>query len=74
MSSARVLIEVVAGLTPERPDPGMTKRLAITNDEWEAAGDQWELLQARNAEAMKYAGALMNPNRVNWVRVDWIWL
>lgn len=74
--SARVIIEVVAGLLPGRdPDPEFTRRYAITGEEWAAAGDkQSTLLAERNGIALGYAGLLMlTPNRLNWVRVDWIW-
>lgn len=74
--TARVIIEVVAGLLPGRdPDPEFTRRYHITSEEWAAAGkDQSTLLAERNGIALGYAGLLMLlPERLNWVRVDWIW-
>lgn len=75
-ASARVIIEVVAGILPETPEAEFTKRWAITSDEWEAAGDDAAfLLATRNGQAQGYAGWLMlQPDRLNWVRVDWLWL
>lgn len=77
--SARVIIEVVAGLIPGRdPDPELTRRWAITSDDWYGADDDTAravLLATRNGQALGYAQWLMlQPDRLNWVRVDWIWL
>lgn len=76
MESARIIIEVTAGLIPGRdPDPAYTRRYGVTSDEWENASDKSVLLAERNGTALGYAGALMAmPERLNWVRVDWIWL
>lgn len=78
--SARVIVEVVAGLLPGKdPDPDFTRRFAITSKEWEIAGGmpngQSELLATVNGKAQGYAALLMlQPDRLNWVRTDWIWL
>ena len=74
--SARVIIEVVAGVIPEQPDPHYTKRWGITSGEWEAAGKgQQVLLAERAGQATGYASLLMtSPDAVNWVRLDWLWL
>lgn len=75
--SARVLIEVLAGVIPGEPMPEYTRRIGITSAEWESAGSEGrgELLADRNGSAIGYAGWLMmQPDRVNWVRTDWIWL
>lgn len=74
--SARVIVEVVAGVIPQKPDPAHTKRFAITSEEWHAAGEhQMELLAEVNGKAQGYAGLLMlQPQALNWVRTDWIWL
>lgn len=73
---ARVIIEVLAGLIPGTPDPEFTKRYAITSQEWQDAGErQHQLLAEVNGKAQGYAALLMlQPERLNWVRVDWIWL
>jgi hypothetical protein len=84
--SARVIIEVVAGLIPGTPEPTFTRRWVITSTEWQeaetadagAAPDHAThtalLLAFRAAEADEYARLLRNPRRFNWVRTDWIWL
>jgi hypothetical protein len=75
--TARVLLEVSAGLIPQRPDPELTRQYAITSTQWHEAGahGQFTLLAEANGKALGYAGLLMmQPDRVNWVRTDWIWL
>ena len=75
--SARVIVEVVAGLLPGKdPEPEFTRRYAITSQEWQDAGDKRsELLATVNGKAQGYASLLMlQPDRLNWVRLDWIWL
>lgn len=75
IESARVLIQVQAGIIPEQPEPEYDKRWAITTAEWEAAEDKSVLLAERAGVAQGYAMLLMlQPDRVNWVRVDWLWL
>jgi hypothetical protein len=78
MESARVMIEVVAGVIPQRPEPELGRLFAITSAEWEEAtmdGTQGILLSTRNGQAAGYAQWLMmQPDRVNWVRTDWLWL
>jgi hypothetical protein len=76
--SARMIIEVVAGIVPgKNPEPEFTHRWAVTSDEWHLSTDEvrWQLLHDRNQLALTYAAELMErPDRLNWVRVDWIWL
>jgi hypothetical protein len=83
--TARVLLEVTAGLIPGRPEPELTRQWAISSEEWHEAGGadssdleaspQSVLLAERNGRALAYANLLMlQPDRVNWVRTDWIWL
>lgn len=78
MSQAKVLIEVTAGIIPQRAMDEYTKRWAITSEEWQAATDgaaQGFLLSSRNGQAQGYAAyMMMQPDTVNWVRTDWIWL
>lgn len=70
----RVVVEVVAGLIPQRPDPEHTRRYALTTREWEEADDQVALLAELNGRAMGYAGSLMlQPDRLNWVSTTWLW-
>lgn len=75
-NAARVLLEVQAGLIPGQPEEQYTRRYGITADEWEgtAPEEQGLLLLERYAVAHAYALTLLDPSRVNWTRVDWIWL
>lgn len=76
MESAKVIVEVVAGIIPEQPEPEFTRRWAITGDEWEALGaEQANGLAQLNGKAQGYSMLLMlQPDRLNWVRTDWIWV
>lgn len=78
MKNARVLVEVTAGIIPQKPEPELTKTWAVDSDEWAQAtadGTQGVVLSSRNGQAQGYAAWLMmQPDRVNWVRTDWIWL
>lgn len=78
MKNARVLVEVTAGVVPQKPEPELTQTWAIDSEEWAKAtgdGTQGKLLSSRNGMAQGYAAWLMmQPDRVNWVRTDWIWL
>ena len=68
--SAKVIIEVVAGLLPGTPEPEFTRRWFISADEWE--NDSHAVIRAYG-ESREYAASLENPARLNWVRRDWLW-
>lgn len=78
--SVRFVVEVVAGLLPGKdPDPDLTRRFVVGSTEWRIAGGtpggQSELLATVNGKAQGYAALLMmQPDRLNWVRTDWVWL
>ena len=75
MQSIRVIIEVTAGIIPGQPMEQYTQKWAITSEEWQVSTDQAFLLAITNGRAQGYAGWLMmQPNSINWVRTDWIWL
>jgi hypothetical protein len=85
MEEARLVLEVTAGLIPGRPEPELSRRWGVSSDDWHEAGKaergdlepgrQSELLAERNGQALAYANLLMlQPDRVNWVRLDWLWL
>lgn len=75
MNSAKVIVEVQAGVIPGTPEPEYTRRWAMTSDEWEAAGPKaGEELAMLNGKAQGYAMLLMlQPDRLNWVRTEWLW-
>lgn len=74
--SARVIVEVTAGVMPGTSEPEHTRQWSLTSRQWEEAGDKaGELLAEFNGRAQGYAGLLMlQPDRLNWVRTDWLWL
>jgi hypothetical protein len=80
--TARIVVEVLAGLMPGgTPDPDFTRRYVITDQEWATAKQDptgvalGVLLAETNGRAAGYAGMLMlQPDRLNWVRTDWIYL
>lgn len=81
LKSARILIEVVAGIIPGTPIPERTRQFAITSDAWYAQGEYEGKKEEAKIEIMKvyglaqeYMRSLMNPQEVNWVRFDWIYL
>lgn len=75
MESARIVIEVTAGLIPGQPNPAYTKQWVITSKEWNDVTDHGILLATKNGTAQGYAGLLMlQPDTLNWVRIDWIYL
>ncbi len=75
--SARFAIEVVAGVLPGTPQLELTRRWIVTSKEWRDAGDagkQGELLAEASGKAAGYAGLLqLQPDRLNWVKTEWIW-
>lgn len=80
MTTARVGIDVVAGVIPGQPMAEYTARWFITSEEWaEAAADETGMAQARlladlSGKAQAWAAYLMfQPDRVNWVKTEWIW-
>ena len=76
MESARILLEVQAGVLPGTPEPEFTRQWAISSREWNEAGaDQGVLLAEANGKMQGYAAYLMmQPDRLNWVKTEWIWL
>lgn len=69
MSSLKCTIRVVAGVVPNQPLSEFTRH--------------WDFLQSdldnpptyvdKSGAAMNYAMSLQNPEKVNWVKLEWIW-
>lgn len=70
MSRLRAAWEVTAGMIPRDPMPEYSKRFILTSED-ERDDDTYV---AKRKEAMDYATELMNPNILNWVNIEWIWL
>lgn len=81
MEVARVIIEVVAGVIPGTPIPEHTKRFGVSSDAWYGQGKyennleeaRMEILQVYGT-AQEYARNLMNPQILNWVKLEWVYL
>jgi hypothetical protein len=74
---ARALILVSAGLVPESPEDQYSRQWTISSQDWDDRDQpaRMELLADVNARASGYANLLMlQPDHVNWVRLDWVWL
>lgn len=70
--AARCVWEVTAGIIPGTAEPEFTKRFGMTSGDYESPYSS-EIFTSRMTEAVHYAQQLHDPNRFNWVRVDWIW-
>lgn len=75
--SAMVILEVCAGVVPGVPETEHTRRWVISSARWHELeampGLQAEALAKLNGEAQGYAMLLMlQPERFNWVKVEWL--
>lgn len=75
---AKLIIEVMAGMIPGQGDPQYTKRWTWSSVDQEdlirgdpAAKEQYIRIAG---ESREYAASLENPQILNWVRRDWLWL
>lgn len=75
MEEARIVVDVQVGLLPGTPMNEYSKRFAITSEEWHGTEDKATLLSEFNGKVQGYAIYwMMQPDRVNWVRTDWIYM
>lgn len=76
-TSARIGIEVTAGLIPGKPDPEFTRKWFITSDVWQKLNEGDADARAHfirvSGESREYAATLEDPRRLNWVRRDWVY-
>ncbi len=77
MDSARFAVAVVAGVLPGERMQEYTRRWVVSSRQWgevEGTPKAAELLAQRSGQAAGYAGLLqLQPERVNWVKTEWIW-
>lgn len=74
--SARCGVDVVAGVLPGTPMEEYTRQWFISSEVWHAASsdDKTQLLSDLAGRASGWATFLMlQPDRVNWVKTEWIW-
>ena len=75
--TAKMGIDVVAGILPGTPEDEFTRRWFLTSRDWQAADTlekQLHLLCDIAGQANAYATYLMlQPDRLNWVKTEWVW-
>jgi hypothetical protein len=69
MQPLKCSIVVTAGVVPGALDPSVTRRWDFTEKEFNSPPLYIDLSGA----AMNYSFYLMNPQRFNWVKLEWIW-
>lgn len=76
--SLRTSIQVRAGVIPGTTEPEHTRQWTISSQHWDNLeanpGKQAEALAKLAGQAFGYAQLLtLQPDRFNWVQVDWLW-
>lgn len=66
--------QVTAGVIPGMPQESLTRRWNLTNEHDPSENHFWEDFAAAQGHAMIYALTLQNPQRCNWVTMEWVWL
>lgn len=71
----RIAVDVVAGVLPGTPEDEYTRQFFITSKDWyEEDANQAQLLSDLNGKAMSWANYLMlQPDRFNWIKLEWIY-
>lgn len=78
---ARCGVDVVAGVLPGTPMPELTRRWFVTSNEWAATKNAEDPGMAQAALLADVAGKanawatylMLQPDRVNWVKTEWVW-
>lgn len=76
METARCGVDVLVGVAPGTPEPEFSRQWFITSEEWYAndGADQAHLLSDLAGKASAWATyAMLQPERFNWVKVEWVW-
>jgi len=75
VGTAKCGVDVVAGVIPGTSEPELMRQWSITSAEWYAEGaNHANLLCDLAGKATAYATYLMlQPDRFNWVKVEWVW-
>lgn len=79
VDTARVIVTVQAGVVPGVADPKLMRSYVLSNSAWERAGEdqaaQMELLAQFNGGPAGYVALLqLQPDAVNWVTSEWVWV
>jgi hypothetical protein len=66
----------MVGVVPGSPEPEWSRQWFITSEEWYAndGEDQAHLLSDLAGKASAWATyAMLQPERFNWVKMEWVW-
>ena len=69
MKAAKCSIVVYAGFIPQEADVKFTRKRHFTEED---LSNPPTYIDGSGA-ALNYAMSLMNPQRVNWVKLAWVW-
>ena len=72
----RVAVDVVGGVLPGTPEEEFTRRFFVTSEDWHAdeGKNQAELLADLAGKSSAWATYMMlQPDRFNWVKLEWVW-
>lgn len=70
----RCAVEVFGGILPGQLEEDLTRRWFILSKDWNENPDQAIQLIELAGKANAYATYLMlQPDRLNWVKTEWIW-
>jgi len=73
--SLRVAVDVEAGVLVGTPELEFTKRYYITSGDWnDPEADHAALLTEMVGKATGWATyCMLQPDRFNWVKTEWVW-
>ena len=69
MPALKCSIQVVAGIIPGKPISKFARVWKFTQEDLDAPPTYID----KSGAAMNYAMSLQNPQKVNWVKLEWIW-
>lgn len=77
MQSLKAAFQVTAGVVPGHPEDEFTRVWYYTSNDFEndTKGDREKIstFQKVMLESSRYCESLINPSRLNWVKLEWIW-
>lgn len=68
--AARCAWEIQAGVIPGTANPEASITIGLTSEEFEQNGDRFFY---KGMQALNEVKRRLDPARLNWVRMDWIW-
>lgn len=61
--------QIMAGIIPEQPIGTLTRTLHLTSKDLSDPA----AFKEQQKKAFEYAMDIQDPNKVNWVRLEWVW-